>query len=73
MLIDDVTQIWNGFDHLKGVRGHVQVGCTLPLDGSQDHLIYHDLKPFWGELQMDDIRKDTRCPTYVGSYVRMHV
>ena len=58
ILVDDITQTWNAFDHNLGVVGHKQTGCTLALDGSEDHLIYHDLLPWWNELGMAKVRED---------------
>jgi hypothetical protein len=58
ILVDDITETWNAFDHNLGVVGHKQTGCTLALDGSEDHLIYHDLLPWWNELGMAKVRED---------------
>ena len=32
----------------------------MALDGSEDHKIYHDLRPFWDELGMAKLREDSR-------------
>ena len=45
-MYDDCDAAWDLLDHNElGVHAHKQTGCTLDLDGLEDHLIYRDLKP----------------------------
>ena len=57
---DDCHLAWDTIDHdYVGPKSHKQDGWTLPLDGTQDDDIYHDLAPLWHSpaLDMDTVRK----------------
>ena len=55
---DDCHLAWGAIDHdYVGPKSHLQDGWTLPLDGSRDHEIYHDLQPIWDALNMGSVRK----------------
>ena len=58
---DDSHLAWCSIDHdYVGPKSHLQDGWTLPLDGSRDEEIYHDLQPLWysAELNMPETRKN---------------
>ena len=38
IIVDDITQIWNSFDHTKGVMGHVQTGVH------RNRVFFHSLR-----------------------------
>ena len=51
---DDCHLAWDSIDHdYVGPKSHLQDGWTLPLDGSQDDEIYHDLEPIWNSPALD--------------------
>ena len=57
---DDCHLAWASIDHdYVGPKSHLQDGWTLPLDGSKDDEIYHDLEPIWNSpaLDMFEVRK----------------
>ena len=47
------------YNHI-GVQGHVACGHTLPVDGSRDGEIYHDLKIFMDKMDLKKMRADTK-------------
>ena len=51
---DDCHLAWDSIDHdYVGPKSHLQDGWTLPLDGSRDDEIYHDLEPIWNSPALD--------------------
>ena len=54
--IDRGSSAWESVDHGRGIRGHVKLGFTTALDGSQDHLLAKEVLPFWQSLDMCRIR-----------------
>ena len=64
---DDCHLAWDSIDHdYVGPKSHLQDGWTLPLDGSRDDEIYHDLEPIWNSpaLDMSTVRQELICLLY---------
>ena len=51
-IVDLVRQAWLSLDHgTLSELGYRQLGPTMPLDGSGDDQVYHDLKPWWDRIE----------------------
>ena len=58
-VVNDLCAAWRTVDHTMGVRGHLQNGLTIALDGSQDHLLAGQARNCWQELGMAAVRAET--------------
>ena len=75
--IDMIAEVlMNTSLHLQAAEGYTKVGLTVPLDGSEDHMIVREAGSAWRELGMRDhvneairqVRHDHKAGLLVWSY-----
>ena len=56
-VLADVASVWSNLDHQMGVQGHLRVGLSNSLDGSDDHRLTREALAMWTELGMSEVRE----------------